>query len=74
MTIRTTDSLEVQDKGTGTVVRVPPRGTTGAAHPRATSEALQQKEEEGAALLMREKIRAVETEGIGKHSVICSLN
>ena len=72
MTIRTTDSLEVQDKGTGKAVRVPRRGTTGVAHPRVTSEALLQTEVEGEAL--QEKIHAVETEGIGKHSVICSLN
>ena len=72
MTIRTTDSLEVQDKGTGKVVRVPRRGTTGVAHPRPTSEALLQTEEEEGAL--QEKIHAVETEGIGEHSVICSLN
>ena len=65
MTIRTTDSLEVKGKGTGTVVRV---------HLRETSEALQQTEGEGAGLVMQEKIHAVETEGIGEHSVICSLN
>jgi hypothetical protein len=68
MTIRTTGSLEVKDKGTGTVE------TTGAVHPRATSEALQETEEEGAGSLQPEKIHVVETEGIGKHSVICSLN
>ena len=65
MTIRTTDSLEFKDKGTGTVVRV---------HLRETSEALQQTEGEGAGLLLQEKIHVEETEGTGKYSVISSLN
>jgi len=51
MTIHTTDSLEVKDKGIGTAVRVPPRETLGGIHLRATSEALQQTEEEGVGLV-----------------------
>merc|ERR1712080_15590 len=69
MTIHTTDSLEVKDKGIGTAVRVPPRETLGGIHLRATSEALQQTEAEGVGLVRQEKIHVVETEGIGKHSV-----
>ena len=68
----TTASLEVQDKGTGTDVSVLRKGITGAAPPKATSEAAAQTEVEGAAL--QEKIHDVETEGIIKHSVICILN
>ena len=69
----TTDSLEVQDKGTGTTdVSVLRKGISGAAPPKATSEAPAQTEVEGAAL--QEKIHDVETEGIIKHSVICILN
>ena len=68
----TTDSLEVQDKGTGTDVSVLRKGITGAAPPKATSEAPAQTEVEGAA--SQEKIHDVETEGIIKHSVICILN
>ena len=68
----TTDSLEVQDKGTGTDVSVLRNGISGAAPPKATSEAPAQTEVEGAAL--QEKIHDVETEGIIKHSVICILN
>ena len=70
----TTDSLEVQDKGTGTDVSVLRKGITGAAPPKATSEAPAPTEGEGAALLTQEKIHDVETEGIIKHSVICILN
>merc|ERR1712181_166563 len=49
-TLISTVSLEVQDKGTGKAARVRRRGSTGAAHPRLTSEALLQTEGEGEAL------------------------